>query len=113
MQTLANWEGGPGPWILFFPLIWAAVVIGVVTVLRRTVRRRRGGQWRDGAWGGGAWHGGPWGAMGDGRPTGDSPIAVLGRRFASGEIDEDEYWRRLSVLDEQFGRLGKGGAASG
>jgi putative membrane protein len=36
---------------------------------------------------------------------------VLGRRFASGEIDEDEYWRRLSVLDEQFGRtVGKGGA---
>ena len=36
---------------------------------------------------------------------------MLGRRFASGEIDEDEYWRRLSVLDEQFGRVGKDGAA--
>lgn len=48
--------------------------------------------------------------MADPRPTGDSPLAVLGRRFASGEIDEDEYWRRLSVLDEQFGRAaGKGG----
>ncbi|KJY46311.1 membrane protein, partial [Streptomyces sp. NRRL S-444] len=34
----------------------------------------------------------------------NSPIAILGRRFATGEIDEDEYWRRLSVLDEQFGR---------
>ncbi|MFE6489356.1 SHOCT domain-containing protein [Streptomyces sp. NPDC057757] len=96
MQTLANWDGGPGPWILFFPLIWAAVVIGVVTLLRRTVGR--GGR-------------GPWRATADTRPTGDSPIAVLGRRFASGEIDEDEYWRRLSVLDEQFGRTGKGGAA--
>ena len=21
MQTLAHWDGGPGPWILFFPLI--------------------------------------------------------------------------------------------
>ena len=94
-QTLAHWDGGPGPWILFFPLIWAAVVFGVVTVLRRTVRRGRGGPWRP---------------M-DGRPTGDSPIAVLGRRFASGEIDEDEYWRRLSVLDEQFGSVRKGGAA--
>ncbi|MFJ4693207.1 SHOCT domain-containing protein [Streptomyces sp. NPDC088766] len=40
------------------------------------------------------------------RPAGDSPLAVLGRRFASGEIDEDEYWRRLSVLDEQFGGHG-------
>ncbi|MFE7167956.1 SHOCT domain-containing protein [Streptomyces sp. NPDC057616] len=96
MQTLANWHGGgPGPWILFFPLIWAAVVVGVVTLLRRTVWRGRGGPWR---------------AMADARPTGDSPIAVLGRRFAAGEIDEDEYWRRLSVLDEQFGRT-KGGAA--
>jgi putative membrane protein len=97
MQTLANWNGGgPGPWILFFPLIWAAVVVGVVTVLRRTAWRGRG-------------RGGPWRAMADPRPTGDSPLAVLGRRFASGEIDEDEYWRRLSVLDEQFGRVGKGG----
>ena len=95
MQTLANWDGGPGPWILFFPLIWAAVVIGVVTALRRTAWRERGG---------------PWPATGGVRPSGDSPIAVLGRRFASGEIDEDEYWRRLSVLDEQFGRTGKGGA---
>ncbi|WP_405946193.1 SHOCT domain-containing protein [Streptomyces prunicolor] len=100
MQTLANWNGGgPGPWVLFFPLIWAAVVVGVVTVLRRTVRRGRG-----------IGRGGPWRAMADPRPTGDSPLAVLGRRFASGEIDEDEYWRRLSVLDEQFGRTaGKGG----
>jgi putative membrane protein len=100
MQTLANWDGGPGPWILFFPLIWAAVVIGVVTVLRRTGRRGRRGPWR-----------GMGGPEGDSRLTGDSPIAMLGRRFASGEIDEDEYWRRLSVLDEQFGRTGKGGAA--
>ncbi|MER6737752.1 SHOCT domain-containing protein [Streptomyces puniciscabiei] len=95
MQTLADWDGGPGPWILFFPLIWAAVVAGAVTFLRRT-------GWRGG---------GPWRPMDGGRPAGDSPLAVLGRRFASGEIDEDEYWRRLSVLEEQFGRTGKGGAA--
>lgn len=94
MQTLAHWNGGPGPWILFLPLIWAAVVIGIVTVLRRTVWRGRRGPWR---------------AMDAPRPSGDSPLAVLGRRFASGEIDEDEYWRRLSVLDEQFGPT-KGGA---
>lgn len=35
MNTLA-YSGGPGPWILLFPLIWAAVVVTVVTVLRRT-----------------------------------------------------------------------------
>ncbi|MFI8262625.1 SHOCT domain-containing protein [Streptomyces sp. NPDC085665] len=97
MNTLAY--DGPGPWILFAPLIWAAVVFGVVTALRRTV------------WRGGRGPRGPWAMRG---PYGEnSPIAILGRRFATGEIDEDEYWRRLSVLDEQFGRTtldGKGGA---
>jgi putative membrane protein len=102
MQTLAEWNGHPGPWILFFPLIWAAVVVGAVTVLRRTAWRGRGGPWRGMA-------AGPWRGA-DGRPAGDSPLAVLGRRFASGEIDEDEYWRRLSVLEEQFGRPRKDGA---
>ncbi|MFF4261351.1 SHOCT domain-containing protein [Streptomyces virginiae] len=82
---------GPGPWILFVPLIWAAVVVGVVTVLRRTAGRGRRGAAA---------------AYGE-----RSPIAILGRRFAAGEIDEEEYWRRLSVLDEQFGRSLKDGAA--
>ncbi|MFC7307854.1 SHOCT domain-containing protein [Streptomyces monticola] len=95
MQTLAHWDGGPGPWILLFPLFWAAVLTGAVTLLRRTVWRRRGR--------------GPWGG-----PDHHSPISVLGHRFAAGEIDEDEYWRRLSVLNEEFGRTAagkKGGAA--
>ncbi|MFF3564818.1 SHOCT domain-containing protein [Streptomyces sp. NPDC002574] len=84
--------GGPGPWVLFFPLVWAAVITGVI-LLRRTLWRTSGR---------GPWH--PRAAL-----TEHSPIAVLGRRFAAGEIDEDEYWRRLSVLDEQFGRNAKGG----
>ncbi|MGW4345962.1 SHOCT domain-containing protein [Streptomyces sp. NPDC004690] len=100
MQTLANWDGsGPGPWVLLFPLFWAAAIAGVVTLLRRT-RRGAGGPWAGPA---GLWRGV------DGRPAGDSPLAVLGRRFASGEIDEDEYWRRLSVLEEHFGRPEKNG----
>ncbi|MEU5366202.1 SHOCT domain-containing protein [Streptomyces sp. NPDC005925] len=91
MQTLADFtDGGPGPWILLFPLIWAAVIGGGIVLLRRTVWRGRRGPWHP--------------ARED-----NSPLSVLGRRFASGEIDEDEYWRRLSVLEEQFGR--KGGAA--
>ncbi|RSN43843.1 hypothetical protein DMH12_32115 [Streptomyces sp. WAC 04229] len=93
METLAHFgDGGPGPWILLFPLFWALVIGAGVTLLRRTV-------WR--------------GRRGPGRPTveDDSPITVLGHRFASGEIDEDEYWRRLSVLDEQFGRTRRGGEA--
>jgi putative membrane protein len=98
MNTLA-YHDGPGPWILLVPLIWAAVVFGVVTVLRRTV-------WRAGR----AGVRGPWQAARTAHDDG-SPIAMLGRRFAAGEIDEDEYWRRLSVLDEQFGRAGKSGPA--
>ncbi|MFJ3496255.1 SHOCT domain-containing protein [Streptomyces sp. NPDC086091] len=92
MFTLAHWDGGPGPWILFLPLIWAAAVTGAVTALRRTAGRGRRPRWQP-----------------QPRPVGDAPLAVLGRRFASGEIDEDEYWRRLSVLDERFGdREGSG-----
>ncbi|MFD7427265.1 SHOCT domain-containing protein [Streptomyces sp. NPDC059818] len=96
MNTLAL-HGGPGPWILLLPLIWAAVVVTVVTVLRRTVWRGRRGPWQDRPIRGG--------------PAERSPIAMLGRRFAAGEIDEEEYWRRLSVLDEQFGTRGKDAVA--
>ncbi len=95
MNTLAqNWsDGGPGPWILFFPLMWALVVVGVVTLLRRTVWRGRGGVRR---------------ADAQVSPYAEkSPIAVLGRRFASGEIDEEEYWSRVSVLEEHFGGAAK------
>ncbi|MEV5686788.1 MULTISPECIES: SHOCT domain-containing protein [unclassified Streptomyces] len=99
MNTLA-YDGGPGPWILLFPILWAAVVVGVVTLLRRTVWRSRRGPWQ------GAVARTPLGAPGE-----PSPIALLGRRFAAGEIDEDEYWRRLSVLDEQFGPGAHGRAA--
>jgi len=100
MTTLAWHDGGPGPWILFFPLIWVFAAAAVITFVRRTGWRGRGGPWQP-------------------RTTTNehSPIAVLGRRFAAGEIDEEEYWRRLSVLEEHFGRDvrgdlrgGKGGA---
>lgn len=91
MFELADpWSGGgPGPWILFVPFVWALVIVGVVTLLRRTVGR----------------HGGPGrqfrGPQYSARTDAPSPVAVLGRRFAAGEIDEEEYWRRLSVLEEQ------------
>ncbi|GGV91844.1 hypothetical protein GCM10015535_51280 [Streptomyces gelaticus] len=96
MNTLVH-SGGPGPWILLFPLFWAVVVLGGVTLLRRTAGRGRRGPWQA--------------RTTQEAPAEPSPIALLGRRFAAGEIDEDEYWRRLSVLDEQFGRGSRGGAA--
>ena len=70
-----DWNG-PGPWILLIPLFWIAVVFLVVLVLRRTV-------WRRGC---------------AGRP--DAPLAVLGRRYAEGGIDADEYRARRAVLTE-------------
>jgi putative membrane protein len=102
MNTVA-FHGDPGPWILFVPLIWAAVIATIFTLVRRA---------RHGWWGVGPR--GPWRAVGRDGYDERSPIAIIGRRFAAGEIDEDEYWRRLSVLDEQFGRgdgMGKGPAA--
>lgn len=91
--------GGPGPWILFVPVLWALVIFGGVTLLRR-FGRRPGGPGRR-----------PRGPQATGRADAPTPIAVLGRRFAAGEIDEEEYWRRLSVLEEHFGAGPKGGAA--
>ncbi|MFB7615291.1 SHOCT domain-containing protein [Kitasatospora sp. NPDC056181] len=78
MNTLlADHDGHwPGPWILLIPLAWAAVVFLVIVLLRRTVWRRGCG-------------GGP-----------DHPMAVLGRRYAEGDIDADEYRAKRAVLTE-------------
>ncbi|MFJ1707725.1 SHOCT domain-containing protein [Kitasatospora sp. NPDC088346] len=74
MDTLLATADGhwPGPWILLVPLFWLAVVAIVVTVARRAGRLRGCG--------------------------GDGPLAVLGRRYANGEIDADEYRARRAVL---------------
>nr|WP_225877470.1 SHOCT domain-containing protein [Streptomyces resistomycificus] len=82
---------------MLIPALYILVVTEVET-WGRTVWRGRRGPWRVPA------------EVGLSAPAGDSPIAMLGRRFAAGEIGEDEYWRRLSVLDEQFGGTGRGGA---
>ncbi|MFF0393598.1 SHOCT domain-containing protein [Kitasatospora sp. NPDC004615] len=70
----------PGPWVLVFPFFWLLVVVLVVLALRRVVWRRRG--W----WGGGSFE--------------HAPLAVLGRRYAQGEIDAEEYRERRAVLTE-------------
>ena len=91
MTTLSaahDWNG-PGPWILLVPLVWIAVVFLVVLVLRRTAWRR---------------------GCAAGRPEG--PLAVLGRRYAEGDIEADEYRARHAVLTETGDtRPRKGGAA--
>jgi putative membrane protein len=88
VNTLANhWaDDGPGPWVLLFPLVWAAILFGAFWLLRRTV-------WRGGRCG----------------PGEHAPVTLLGRRYAAGEIEEEEYRRRLAVLTADT-RAGKGGA---
>ncbi|PBC71393.1 putative membrane protein [Streptomyces sp. TLI_235] len=83
---LAHADGHwPGPWILLIPFFWAAVILLVVWILRRTA-------WRHGHGPGGRHHGGP--------------LATLGDRYARGEIDEDEYRAKRAVLTERTDRPG-------
>ncbi|MER7584564.1 SHOCT domain-containing protein [Kitasatospora sp. NPDC097691] len=90
---LADWHG-PGPWILLIPLVWIAVVFLVIVVLRRTVWRRRGCGFGYGA-GSAAEH----------------PLAVLGRRYAEGDIDAEEYRAKRAVLSESAREDTRGGGA--
>ena len=71
-----GYYNGPGPWWPIFPIFWLVAFIAVILFIG-TMRRRR---WHD-----------------HGPSTGRSRLA---ERFASGEIDEDEYRSRLAVLDE-------------
>ena len=73
--VLAEWvHGGPGPWVLVFPLFWVAVVVGLALLFRRR-------------WG--------TGHIRSGR-------AVLAERYARGEISEEEYRTRAAVLKERW-----------
>jgi putative membrane protein len=68
---LMTWAGaGGGPWFLLFPLFWIAVVALAIFAFR--------GGWR--------------------RGHHDPAEAMLGERFAKGEITAEEYRERLSVL---------------
>ncbi|WP_207947741.1 SHOCT domain-containing protein [Occultella glacieicola] len=73
------WAGGGGPgWWIVFPILWFLIIATVVILVGRFGRRR-------------------WAEARSGVVAGRSRLA---ERFASGEIDEQEYRRRLAVLDE-------------
>ncbi|MFF9640359.1 SHOCT domain-containing protein [Kitasatospora aureofaciens] len=95
---LADWHG-PGAWILLVPLFWIAVVVLVITLLRRSVRRRYGAR----GFGAGVGAGAP-GVV-------EHPLAVLGRRFAEGDIDAEEYRAKRAVLTEPTKDVPGGGGA--
>lgn len=69
-----DWAIGVG---IIGSLIWLAVIVAVIFLVVRMLSGTR--------------HTLP-------PPGGESPEDVLRRRFANGEIDEDEYRRRLDVL---------------
>ena len=71
----AGWNG-PGPWWPIFPLFWLLVIAAAVTFFVVSGRRR------------------------ERRSAQVAGARQLAERYASGDIDEDEYRHRLSVINE-------------
>jgi putative membrane protein len=91
--TLADHNDGPGWWVLV-PLFWfTAFILFFFLVARLGWWRRRHACFDDREW------------RGDGAREGKARLAD---RFASGEIDEQEYRSRLAVLDETSRSTGQG-----
>jgi putative membrane protein len=91
--TMMYWGNGMGGWGMVLMsvsglLFWGLIIAGVVWLVRSTDRGNQP-------------------AMTAGQaPT---PQQVLADRFARGDIDEDEYTRRLQVLHTVPGARGPGG----
>ncbi|MEU6319850.1 hypothetical protein [Streptomyces sp. NPDC047009] len=82
---------GWGGWfamIVFMVLLWALIIVGVIALVRYLTGTHH--------------QSGPHPASGG--PGGGSRQAedLLAERFARGEIDEDEYKRRLTLLRERW-----------
>ena len=80
-----GWHGG-GDWghMMFGPLMMLVFVAVVIVVVVLAVR-----------WLGGAGHAA---AVGPHPRSGKTPIVILEERFASGEIDKDEFEERRRIL---------------
>jgi putative membrane protein len=91
--TMMYWGNGVGGWgmvlmIVSGLLFWGLIIAGIVLLVRST---GRGGQ------------------QGTAATQALTPQQVLADRFARGEIDEEEYTRRLQVLHTASGGRGSGG----
>jgi putative membrane protein len=70
-----GWGGGwGGPWWVVFPLLWIALIATVVWLVARNRRRDS---------------------------TMERPMEILAARYARGEVDTDEYRRRLDEIRGQ------------
>jgi putative membrane protein len=72
------YHGGMNGWGWFVTLLFWAVLVAAGILLFRALNRAPRDTHHPGAW--------------------NAPEQLLAERFARGEIDEDEYRRRLSVL---------------
>ena len=73
-----GWAGGwGGPWWLLFPLFWILVIGTVVWLVARNRRESSS------------------------TSSGERAAEILAARYARGEIDTDEYHRRLDVLQDR------------
>jgi putative membrane protein len=73
IDAMDAWTGHPwGAWFLFFPILWIGLVVLAFVAVR-----------------------GGWGRRSQDRGSAE---AILGERFARGEISGDEYRERLAVL---------------
>ncbi|MFI5894882.1 SHOCT domain-containing protein [Actinoplanes sp. NPDC051513] len=78
------WGSGMSGWAMTFMglgnlLFWGLLIAGVVLLVRRPDRPERTGQLAG---------------------TPPTPQQVLAVRYARGDIDDEEYMRRLRVLDD-------------
>ena len=88
-----HWGNGMGGWSMLLMsvsglLFWGLLIAGIVVLARSLAHVGRPGL---------------------GRGQMPAPQQVLADRFARGEIDEEEYTRRLQVLHTASGGRGSGG----
>jgi putative membrane protein len=84
MHGWNGWMGWGSAWGVLWMLLLVGLTVAVAVALARWLLPRSG-------------------AGGDRRGGGDDALGVLRARYARGEIDEDEYRARRTILTEAHG----------